>query len=391
MGCSPQSLGAFHSSFGKAPRFELDVPARVCVFGDHSDYVPWLSSNIVTFGSSEQRMRALIAPRSDGLVKIVTSLEGCEASEFSIQDVEISGDWLEVLDSRDVPQPHWSNYVRGAVAYLANQQGIQNGFEMLIDSNIPAASGASSSSALTLCGLAAAHLANNITWTPEGLSVMGGEAEWYVGTRGGMMDHATMMFAQKGRVLKLEFGPFGTESVEDRLGCKWFSVFTHPADKGGSVRDAFNELAYVQQEVVPSYLEGFGPDGVSELLASKLPDTIEHEKYGLVRVCDRFQFVWNELFRAQDFISILANPNQDGISELFDASWNDTRDLLGTHTDEMELIAAELRGTEGVLGVKVLGAGFGGNLLVCAEDGVELGPGAVEHTPGVGLRLIELD
>ena len=336
-------------------------------------------------------MRALIAPRSDGLVKIVTSLEGCEASEFSIQDVEISGDWLGVLNARDVPQPHWSNYVRGAVAYLANQQGIQNGFEMLIDSNIPAASGASSSSALTLCGLAAAHLANNITWTPEGLSVMGGEAEWYVGTRGGMMDHATMMFAQKGRVLKLEFGPFGTESVEDRLGCKWFSVFTHPADKGGSVRDAFNELAYVQQEVVPSYLEGFGPDGVSELLASKLPDTIEHEKYGLVRVCDRFQFVWNELFRAQDFISILANPNQDGISELFDASWNDTRDLLGTHTDEMELIAAELRGTEGVLGVKVLGAGFGGNLLVCAEDGVELGPGAVEHTPGVGLRLIELD
>ena len=220
---------------------------------------------------------------------------------------------------------------------------------------------------------------------------MGGEAEWYVGTRGGMMDHATMMFAQKGRVLKLEFGPFGTESVEDRLGCKWFSVFTHPADKGGSVRDAFNELAYVQQEVVPSYLEGLGPDGVSELLASKLPDTIEHEKYGLVRVCDRFQFVWNELFRAQDFFSILANPNQDGISELFDASWNDTRDLLGTHTDEMELIAAELRGTEGVLGVKVLGAGFGGNLLVCAEDGVDLGPAAVEHTPGVGLQLKVFD
>ncbi|CAI8393407.1 MAG: Uncharacterised protein [Marine Group II euryarchaeote MED-G33] len=57
----------------------------------------------------------------------------------------------------------------------------------------------------------------------------------------------------------------------------------------------------------------------------------------------------------------------------------------------MELIAAELRGKEGVLGVKVLGAGFGGNLLVCAEDGVDLGPGAVEHTPGVGLQLKVFD
>lgn len=391
MKCSPQSLSAFRSAFAKAPRFELDVPARICMFGDHSDYVPWLSSNIVTFGSSEQRMRALITPRSDGLVKVVSSLEGCEASEFSIQDVEIAGDWLEVLDSRDVPQSHWSNYVKGAVAYLANQQGIQNGFEMLIDSNIPAASGASSSSALTLCGLAAAHLANDIPWTAEGLSVMGGEAEWYVGTRGGMMDHATMMFAGKGKMLKLEFAPFGVELIHGLLGFKWFSVFTHPADKGGAVRDAFNELAYVQQEVVPSYLEKLGVEGVSELVANQLPEIVEHEKYGMIHVRDRFQFVWNELFRARDFISTLANPNQDEISELFETSWNDTRDLLGTHTDEMEVIAAKLREKEGVVGVKVLGAGFGGNLLVCAKDGVNLGPGAIEHTPGVGLQLKEFD
>ena len=99
----------------------------------------------------------------------------------------------------------------------------------------------------------------------------------------------------------------------------------------------------------------------------------------------------NELFRARDFISTLANPNQDEISELFETSWNDTRDLLGTHTDEMEVIAAKLREKEGVLGVKVLGAGFGGNLLVCAKDGVNLGPGAIEHTPGVGLQLKEFD
>ena len=262
---------------------------------------------------------------------------------------------------------------------------------MLIDSNIPAASGASSSSALTLCGLAAAHLANDIPWTAEGLSVMGGEAEWYVGTRGGMMDHATMMFARKGKMLKLEFAPFGVELIDGLLGFKWFSVFTHPADKGGAVRDAFNELAYVQQEVVPSYLEKLGVGEVSELVANQLPEIVEHEIYGMIHVRDRFQFVWNELFRVRNFISTLANPNQDEISELFETSWNDTRDLLGTHTDEMEVIAAKLREKEGVLGVKVLGAGFGGNLLVCAKDGVNLGPGAIEHTPGVGLQLKEFD
>ena len=178
----------FEASFGKTPKFEVDVGARICILGEHSDYVPWLRSNIITFSSANQRMRAQISPRLDGVIKIATTLEGCLSSEFSIQDVQITGDWLEALNSREIPDLHWSNYVKGAVAYLVNKRQIKNGFELLIDSDIPAAAGASSSSALTLCGLAAAHLANEIPWTPEDLAVMGGEAEWFVGTRGGMMD-----------------------------------------------------------------------------------------------------------------------------------------------------------------------------------------------------------
>ena len=377
----------FETSFGKTPKFEVDVGARICILGEHSDYVPWLRSNIITFSSANQRMRAQISPRLDGVIKIATTLEGCLSSEFSIQDVQITGDWLEALNSREIPDLHWSNYVKGAVAYLVNKRQIKNGFELLIDSNIPAAAGASSSSALILCGLAAAHLANEIPWTAEDLAVMGGEAEWYVGTRGGMMDHATMMFAEEGGMLKLEFSPFEVGLIEDCLGCRWFSVFTHPADKGGAVRDAFNELAFVQREIIPSYLEG-GVDGVDlEQLMDRLPVTIEHEKFGLVRVRDRFQFVINEYNRVQSLLSHTMKNDWRYISGLFDSSWNDTRDLLGTHTPEMERVAVELREKPGVLGVKVLGAGFGGNLLVCTKQDVDLGPDAVEHQPGKGFNI----
>ena len=331
-------------------------------------------------------MRAQISPRSDGIIKIATTLEGCHSSEFTIQDVRITGDWLEALNSGENPESNWSNYVKGAVAYLENKRQIKNGFELLIDSNIPAAAGASSSSALTLCGLAAAHLANDVPWTPEDLTVMGGEAEWYVGTRGGMMDHATMMFAEEDGMLKLEFTPFEVELIDDCLGCRWFSVFTHPADKGGPVRDAFNELTFVQREIIPSYLEGGADEVELEKLMERLPEAIEHEKFGLVRVRDRFQFVMNEYNRVQSLLSLTKENDWGSISALFDGSWNDTRDLLGTHTPEMERVAAELREKTGVVGVKVLGAGFGGNLLVCTKQEVDLGPNAVEHRPGEGVR-----
>ena len=192
------------SFFAKTPTLEVNVGARICVFGEHSDYVPWLTPNIITFSSNEQKMNAKISPRIDDTVKIISTLGEYDDCAFSIQEIRIEGDWLDTLNTLESPPPHWSNYVKGAVAYLDNKLEIEYGFDLLIDSNIPPASGASSSSALTICALAAAHLANNIPWSSEDLAVMGGEAEWYVGTRGGMMDHATMMFAEKGRVLKLE-------------------------------------------------------------------------------------------------------------------------------------------------------------------------------------------
>ena len=82
-------------------------------------------------------MRAQISPRLDGIVKITTTLEGCEASEFSIEDVQITGDWLEALNSLEKPDSHWSNYLKGAVAYLVNKRRIVNGFELFIDSLYP--------------------------------------------------------------------------------------------------------------------------------------------------------------------------------------------------------------------------------------------------------------
>ena len=121
-----------------------------------------------------------------------------------------------------------------------------------------------------------------------------------------------------------------------------------------------------------------------------LPEVIEHEKFGLVRVRDRFEFVVNEYNRVQSLLSITKEDGWESISALFDGSWRDTRDLLGTHTPEMERVAAELRKKTGVLGVKVLGAGFGGNLLVCTKQEVGLGPNTVEHRPGKGFNVRSL-
>ena len=391
------ALNGFEATFESSQMFAVDVPGRICVFGEHSDYVPYLKARIVTFASSEQRMRALISPRADGLVRIESSLDSCERCEFTIDDVRIDGEWLAALNRRENPSPHWSNYIRGAVSYLENCQGLEYGFDLYVHSSIPAASGTSSSSALTLCGLVAAHLSNDKMWGAESLARMGGEAEWYVGTRGGMMDHATMMFAEENSMLQMQFRPFQVAAVSNPdTNCNWYTVFTHPADKSGSARDAFNELAYVQQSTIRGLLEEIGfqhgdGDVKWQGVADLLPEFIETEEFGRVQVRDRFRYVMREFSRVNNFVTAMEDSDFQTIAKLLDESWKDTRTLLGTHTPEMEEVANTLRQKEGVVGVKVMGAGFGGSLLVCARQDSDLASEAVEHTPGSGVRLVEFN
>ena len=390
-------LDGFEDNFGRALLWAVDVPGRICVLGEHSDYVPYIGAKIVTFASAEQRMRALVAPREDGVVRIGSSLRGCEVTEFTLEEEDFEGEWLNVLDERGVPEQHWSNYVRGAVAHTLKLHELKYGFDMFLDSTIPPASGTSSSSALTTCGMIAIHLANGLCWSRESIAREGGGAEWYVGTRGGMMDHATMAYAEKGMMLGLQFRPFQAASLRGEvLGCKWYSVFTHPADKGGPMMDAFNELALVQQSIIPRIMENrvfehprdhFDWENVVELI----DETVESARFGRIRVKDRFRYVMREYSRVVDFCNALEDNNVESMSNMLEEAWIDTRDLLGTHTQEMEDEAVRLRAIPGVLGVKVLGAGFGGNLLVLAGEDAELGDDAVEHTLGDGLGILELE
>jgi galactokinase/CTP:molybdopterin cytidylyltransferase MocA len=390
------TLDGFEALFGKALLWAVEVPGRVCILGDHSDYVPYLRANIITFASDNQRMRVLVSPRDDGRIRIASSLDGCELTEFDIQEERYDGDWLDGLDERGAPDSHWSNYVRGAVAYTQSLNELRFGFDMFVDSTIPPASGSSSSSALTLCSLLATHLSNGLTWDRENLARMGGSAEWYVGTRGGMMDHATMVYAEDGGMLNLQFNPFGVISIPcvQSEYC-WYSKFTHPADKGGPMLAAFNELAFVQQKLIPSTLNEVGfqhPRDRSEwgVVENNLDEYFEHPKMGVLRVRDRFRYVMKEYQRVVDFERALVGSDMSSIGGLLDEAWEDTRDLLGTHTPMMEEEAARLKKIEGVVGVKVLGAGFGGNLLILAKEGVDLGEDVVCQTPGKGVSILDM-
>ena len=198
--CSERFFDVAKNVFDGRLCWLIRVPARLCLAADHTDYWEVFSPHLVTFASDSCTMRAVISPRSDTQIRMFNTgeFDDCEF-DMSVNPPPAASDggqWLDWLESHGTPEAHWANYVRGPVHHAQMHHDVNNGFDILIDSNIPHSSGASSSSALTICASVAIRLANGLNLDQRVVAEETADAEWYVGTRGGMMDHATMVFAE---------------------------------------------------------------------------------------------------------------------------------------------------------------------------------------------------
>ena len=378
-----QLVGLAKESFDGRDCWIIQVPARLCLAADHTDYWEVFTPELVTFASDSAVMRAVISPRSDSMVRLfnVGDFEDCgfDLNEVVPPRAMDSNSWLEWLDDRGTPAAHWSNYVRGSVHHTQMHYDVKNGFDLLIDSNIPPASGASSSSALATCAAIAIRLANGLPLEQRSLVEETADAEWYVGTRGGMMDHATMMFAEAGKMLRLTFRPFSAQSLDSSTQLtdyRFVTIFTHPSDKSRSTQLAFNARALAARDVIPQMLAD-SPDDLPEILSvDEVPNEVMRKYPALqaagdieLRIKDWLAFARGEFERSQE-VQVLLHANGDGVTlgSYMDQAWRDAGELYGIRTPQMDEIANLCRACDGVVGLKVMGAGFGGNLLALVRE-----------------------
>lgn len=389
----------YEEQYGIGPVWVIQVPARICLAADHTDYWQGFTSELVVMASDSQVMTAVIGPRDDGIISCSSMNKGFEPWEQDLgENIPIGDDWLSWLEVLGEPTPHWSNYVVGSVKHTQMFEDVKYGFNMSITSTIPPDSGSSSSSALAICGMFAIRLTNQLTTDAEAMTFTTAEAEWFCGTRGGVMDHATMMYSCEGSVLRLTFNPFSQQTIglpKEMNYVKFTTLFTHPSKKGSEVKRSFNELAFVAREIVPRLLsKNWQEDieGAIEELPEKMSRTeitnrwpqdceIFEKIYPAlfdidfeIKVIDRFRFAMRELERSKRMQSILTSGNctAELIGNIMNDAWVDAGELYGIRTPEMDQLANQAREIRGVYGIKVMGAGFGGNLLLLTDNNVDL-------------------
>jgi galactokinase/CTP:molybdopterin cytidylyltransferase MocA len=448
----------FLELYGDGPVSLLRAPARINVLGEHIDYVSYLPTASLTFGSRERDVLMLYRKADHPRVRGASTAANYEASSFDILEDQVpafgpnaAADWLSFLSDHHLTPAHWQNYVRGAVTFARGKfpNEIKFGFDFAIDSNVPAGGGASSSSTLVVLGGAAIREVNDLSFSPKELADDSALAEWYIGTRGGSMDHTTICLAQPAQALVIDYsgGTVRHVSLPDEPFC-WVTFFTKPADKGSKVMLEYNERVAVSRLLIPALLPApiaslEALDPVEDLLMS-LPETISIDTLR-VRYPETFSELersfpallndaprWplqlrsralhhlGEVRRVSLATRILETIQSGATSEtrldvmqhlgkLINESHASLRDLYGVSTPEVEQLIDLVRSDPNVLGARLMGGGFGGNILALTtkehadsliqrvqqqyyqpqhRDGVDEGSVMIS-TPGDGLRHVE--
>lgn len=325
---------AFREAWGRPPDLVAFAPGRVNLIGEHIDYHggPVLPAalgrgiSVAAAGRSGLRVRA----------------RSVDASGRPSRHGEVAFE----AEAGLAPDPAggWGNYLRAA-ARVAVAGGVDTGADLLVVSDLPEASGLSSSSALVVAvGLALLSLGGGVGLLDDArrrqLAEDFAAAERFTGTRGGGMDQAASLGGVAGHALRLTFDPL-----------RWARIPVPPqvalvvadsgvrAEKAGAAQEAYNRLRAGSGEPrIAAHIdeERARVDAAVAALAALASGGAE------------------------------AGPHLDRLGGLVNASHASLRDRLHVSHPALEaLVAAAVRA--GAVGARLTGAGFGGSIVAVAH------------------------
>lgn len=190
-------------------------PSRVNLKGVHIEH----QGGFVNYLTHRREILIAASPRNDDRV-CLTNLkpELFPTREFTIQEELKKGNWKdwwdyitapEVVQTVSQSQGDWMNYVKSAILRLQSRfpnKPLQ-GMDMYVKGDIPFAAGLSSSSALVVASIYIGLAVNQLQLDKFAMVELCGQAEWYVGTRGGAGDHAAMILGRRNYLAHIQFFP----------------------------------------------------------------------------------------------------------------------------------------------------------------------------------------
>ena len=329
---------------GRMSELAFQAPARVNIIGEHTDY----NGGFVLPTTTALYTRLTVTARLDRIVD-VTSKNMADTQSFSLDDI------CPVKDAG------WIDYVKGVAAELQAEGLALRGATIEIDTEIPLGGGLSSSASLELAvATALLRVAGESVSSPR-LARLCQKAEHnYAGVHCGIMDQYTIACAEKGHAILLDCRSL--EAVQVPIPDS-AALYHHRQRRAAStarwrhtIAAQMNAAAAVRllAKVVP------GLTSLRDLNAATLDKQKDHLGDVLYRRC---RHVVNENTRVHKAVTALQAGDLPGLGSLISACHKSLRDDFEVSCAEVEALIEIANACPGVLGSRMVGAGFGGCVL----------------------------
>jgi galactokinase len=360
------------------------VPGRIEVLGKHTDY-----------GGG----RSLLAALDRGICLVAAARDD---ATVTFADAGRDESAAFPLDAELRPESGWRAYPMTVARRVArNFPGPLRGADVALASNLPAAAGMSSSSALVVGAFLVLSAVNELPRTavyrakiggPEALAdyvaaiesgadyrgLPGGQG---VGTRGGSQDHTAILCARPGELVQYAFGPVRFERSVPLPAGYLFAVAVSGvrAEKTGDARQRYNRAAEQMRRAVEVWRSHTGRDDASlgaalaadPAAAERLPDILLDAGADLTDgealVARVRQFLEESTRIVPAAGDALARGDLLAFGRHVDRSQHLAEVALGNQVPETVALARSAREL-GAAAASAFGAGFGGSVWALVGD-----------------------
>jgi galactokinase len=341
----------FQDTFGSQPSQVVLSPGRINIIGEHIDYndgfvLPAAIDKIICFAFEKS---------NSNTSKIVA---------IDLDDTFLIDLSAEVQHDDKV----WTNYIRGVIQQLKNNDFQFEGVNCVFSSSIPVGSGLSSSAALECGFLFGMNALFNLNIKPVDIALMGQKAEHWVGINCGIMDQFSSVMGLENKVIKIDCRTL-EYTYHDANFSDYSLILFDSNVKHSLMTSAYNERRQQCEEGIAIVKSNFPeissfrdctPQNIVDLKEKMSADVFKRSLY-VVKEINRVILACEALDSGNiELLGQLMFKTHDGLSKDYEVS-----------CDELDLLVDLAKKEEAVIGARLMGGGFGGCTINLVKKGNE--------------------
>lgn len=341
----------FQDTFGSQPSQVVLSPGRINIIGEHIDYndgfvLPAAIDKIICFAFEKN---------NSNTSKIVA---------IDLDDTFLIDLSAEVQHDDKV----WTNYIRGVIQQLKNNDFQFEGVNCVFSSSIPVGSGLSSSAALECGFLFGMNALFNLNIKPVDIALMGQKAEHWVGINCGIMDQFSSVMGLENKVIKIDCRTL-EYTYHDANFSDYSLILFDSNVKHSLMTSAYNERRQQCEEGIAIVKSNF-PE-ISSFRDCTPQNIVDLKEKMSADVFKRSLYVVKEINRVILACEALDNGNIELLGQLMFETHDGLSKDYEVSCDELDLLVDLAKKEEAVIGARLMGGGFGGCTINLVKKGNE--------------------